>query len=1041
MKTKLLLLAGLFVLLVMTGLFWWSSRPAKGGMGEALTYTADTELAPVVDPLSASPDLQKPASAQEDAADQRELVPETDPELAEIQAARAPVGAGHPVQWIEGNVEWPEGTPADEAAEVEARGRPFEWDPRGRRVHRVPVARDGSFRVAVSTDTSAAILKLYGTYVYLRSNKAWKRDSDQPILLKPELGAAIDLYVAVPSQWALPPKGWTCNLTTPGSYMGSRQPGLVDGRRIEARGIAVDEYFLVNAWADGLAAQSYRAQELTPGEKRDVTLTFLPEARLVGTLLDKQGRPVPSGKVLVRSLDEANPYAIFDETGGSEVDQGAFEVRNLPPGDFNLTYRGLGFDVPELVVRGLQAGEVRNVALVADRGMLITGTVHWASGEPAVGATVKVLGLENNSFFSGHGPMSEAEADAEGRFELSGFQEVVSVGLLASGFPPGAAPPEDLSELGRRRWDRENRVLARMDQVRPSARPVAIVLGLEAGDLAGQVVDDQGEPIERFRITATPLLGKAASRKGGGMGAAEGVAAGVLRTNFQDPKGHFLLEGLPAGTWEVYASAMGYRDMPVQTVTIPSTKDVLLTLPRAASVRGTVVNSDEDVVETQVHIERVVAPDSGLDADRRSTKSTKLMGYGFSGLDAGRYRVWASTWEEGNTESEFVDLSVGDHRKDVTLHLPVPGALLGRVHPDWLGGTLDVRLEGPKEYEDSDRRNNDRIHVGEDGRFESKRLPAGTYVASLNRMGEGEGRRREQLALGLQQTIRIQAGQTTQVDFGAPGPESIVLSGRVLRAGEAVERVILTFEGSHDLPKVQCLSGEGGAYRVILPGADRYTIRPQQSGEYRTHVPMVLDVKGPSPVAYDIHLPDAKLILLPQLETGDPILGGYRARDFYLSAAGGSSAIAATSADNGRVVFDRLPPGEYRLTSRQIQPNGTQGGSHLVLLSPRTVVIAEDTPETEIRGVFGVGASLRGTVRGIPAEGPSRIAVFAFAGPEGNQSLGYAQAENGLYRFDSLPPGEVWVSTRWRGGNAGDRVRIELEAKTESVLDVDYLPN
>lgn len=143
-------------------------------------------------------------------------------------------------------------------------------------MHRVPVARDGSFRVAVSTDTSAAILKLYGTYVYLRSNKAWKRDSDQPILLKPELGAAIDLYVAVPSQWALPPKGWTCNLTTPGSYMGSRQPGLVDGRRIEARGIAVDEYFLVNAWADGLAAQSYRAQELTPGEKRDVTLTFLP---------------------------------------------------------------------------------------------------------------------------------------------------------------------------------------------------------------------------------------------------------------------------------------------------------------------------------------------------------------------------------------------------------------------------------------------------------------------------------------------------------------------------------------------------------------------------------------------------------------------------------------------------------------------------------------------------------------------------------------------------------------------------------------------
>ncbi|HPF13681.1 MAG TPA: hypothetical protein PLJ12_05400, partial [Planctomycetota bacterium] len=92
-------------------------------------------------------------------------------------------------------------------------------------------------------------------------------------------------------------------------------------------------------------------------------------------------------------------------------------------------------------------------------------------------------------------------------------------------------------------------------------------------------------------------------------------------------------------------------------------------------------------------------------------------------------------------------------------------------------------------------------------------------------------------------------------------------------------------------------------------------------------------------------------------------------------------------------------------------------------------------------GVFGVGASLSGTVRGIPAEGPSRIAVFAFAGPEGNQSLGYAQAENGLYRFDSLPPGEVWVSTRWRGGNAGDRVRIELEAKTESVLDVDYLPN
>lgn len=97
--------------------------------------------------------------------------------------------------WVEGQVLFPAGTPLDEEAFVEARGREFGDGSR----QRARVDGDGRFRVALSERSKTGWLVLSARYAYLEKNYRWKRSDTTPIVLTPRLGGRIEGKLVPPA--------------------------------------------------------------------------------------------------------------------------------------------------------------------------------------------------------------------------------------------------------------------------------------------------------------------------------------------------------------------------------------------------------------------------------------------------------------------------------------------------------------------------------------------------------------------------------------------------------------------------------------------------------------------------------------------------------------------------------------------------------------------------------------------------------------------------------------------------------------------------
>ena len=145
---------------------------------------------------------------------------------------------------------------------------------------------------------------------------------------------------------------------------------------------------------DESAAQRVRARAGTETSGVEIRVGSGRLFRVSGTILDSEGRAVSrsSGELIRRGTAFGNTQNFFFQTD----EQGAFQMQNIPPGDYRLVMRypnntpaqAAAPTDPQLAYQPVTvAGDVENLSVVLRPGTTITGQVYFEQEPPASALT------------------------------------------------------------------------------------------------------------------------------------------------------------------------------------------------------------------------------------------------------------------------------------------------------------------------------------------------------------------------------------------------------------------------------------------------------------------------------------------------------------------------------------------------------------------------------------------------------------------------------------------------------------------------------
>lgn len=248
-------------------------------------------------------------------------------------------------------------------------------------------------------------------------------------------------------------------------------------------------------------------EDLPPEEEDEAPATWPDSAPriLLGQVSDPEGRPISGARVVV----EHNGKVV---TSGRSDAQGAYRVRDVPPRPSRIRAEATGFEPLVESRPKFPAGrDVRKDLVLRPipglRGLVVS------AGSPVVGAQ---LTLHTEGTMR---PTGFTRSDEGGRFFLPW--------------------PDDGATFLMARHNQHGFV---REQV---SGPGEVVIELPAGGfIEGRVVDQSGQGVERFSVSASPLV------RGTG---------GAPAQSFEGSDGTFRLGPLAAGPLEVWAAAEGYQ--------------------------------------------------------------------------------------------------------------------------------------------------------------------------------------------------------------------------------------------------------------------------------------------------------------------------------------------------------------------------------------------------------------------------------------------------------------------------------------------------
>lgn len=248
-------------------------------------------------------------------------------------------------------------------------------------------------------------------------------------------------------------------------------------------------YFrLVDLRAGDSILLHFRRAGFAPAHLRDVPVPTLeplsvslePSARIVGRVIDGEGRAVPGAHVRLLQAGIDPRLLVLPSEPGTTDEQGRFEIADLPSGRHLLSvfaqgFRSAGPDPVEVP----SGGEV-SLEVILEPGVTLSGRVYDSDGQPLGGATIVLSRTRVGSSASSMHTIILTEPD--GSYFLEG-QAPGAVSLVAS-HPDYREQTRSLElRVGKSTLD----------------------FHLEAGfEISGWVVDPAGQPLAGARVRAWP---------------------------------------------------------------------------------------------------------------------------------------------------------------------------------------------------------------------------------------------------------------------------------------------------------------------------------------------------------------------------------------------------------------------------------------------------------------------------------------------------------------------------------------------------------
>lgn len=859
----------------------------------------------------------------------------------------------------------------------------------------LPIPADGKFEVFVD-----------GRYLHLAETvvvRASELDG-LDLVLEPVLGALVTVRL-VPPAGVTPAEldGARVQLVTLDARR-RREPdgGLVQREgvsiedRLEFRGLSAHSRMGLRARHPAFTVADAFESSLVAGERYDVELELSHGAVVEGRVIDERGAPVPGARVTVERPDGAfgsrgghllglESYLIATEKSPRVSDaRGGFTVQSLAPGSITLTARHESFLASEAERTKVAAREVRALELVLRDGASLTGVVLLPDGSPAKDAMVLAAASDNerdDRWFDRR--VRRDTTDVDGRFRLRGLHE----------------KPYDV----RAEWS-QGRALPfkRVEFDVPSSTSDFELKLLAPLTLEGRVVDDLGQPIERFAVTAVPTSEPWDGRR-------ELVSVAIESSEL----GAFELAGVYPGTYEVSGSSHEHLELDGASVTLSLPSElapVELRLSRGGTVSGLVLDAAGKPIEGAALIVELVQerrPMWGLDCRTDARGAFRC-----TGIPPGAHEIRAEHPEHATSAPLPFESVTGIETADLRITMRAGGTLTGEVfgddgHPQPGRNVSLMSNDGSDGNATSDA----------SGRFEIRNLIPGTYQVVAEPPAEKLAELEDandmtaMIALLDMASVEIRDGETAHVVLGAPARAPVRVFGTVYENGEPLAGgSVMAVPESGEM-----LSGfkpgkiaEDGTYEVTLDEPGDYVFMVgvdlgRGAVEFYERIPET-----------DAHALDLDLLVGGiagrVLDAAGQPLDGYTVRLERQSSlpslndlSGGSSA---DSNATGEYHIRRVPPGVYTLRC--------DGGGGTYAAAVVTDVAVTDAGVTSgVDLVLRESCTLVGTVThdGNPLP-DAAVWVRDSAGNLLNRySTTHANA-SGRFEIRGVPPGDVTVCAR-----------------------------
>jgi protocatechuate 3,4-dioxygenase beta subunit len=418
-----------------------------------------------------------------------------------------------------------------------------------------------------------------------------------------------------------------------------------------------------------------------PEGEREVRqdFTLLRGATASGIVTDSQGRPV-GGATVGPAL----------ATGGKALTgaDGRFTLTGLPV-ERSLTLDAVakGYVTGRSKPLRSMSGEVFDgVTIVLSRGGSVVGRVLDHAGNPAAGATVRLVPLAREG---GVSLLPAATTGPDGQFTidpvLPGDHRATAT---LRGTLGGSADVPGVTEGG-------------------MVGGIVIRLGA-AESITGSVTDPAGQPVAGAQVSARPV---------------EPIPGGRYASASAGEDGTFSLEGLLPGRYHVgVRSVRGGPEAAVAEVA-SGTTGVKLTLPSTGSISGRVIRPDgTPVANGSLRLSPVMGGGAlfeRLDPEGRGD-------FRIDGVTPGAYVLSASSRDGDSSAGIPVTVTAQGSVTGIVLTLDAPGCISGRVLSETGLPVADAQvLAAPAEQGAMASRGF--VRSGPDGAFRLERLAPGTW--------------------------------------------------------------------------------------------------------------------------------------------------------------------------------------------------------------------------------------------------------------------------------------------------------------------------